>query len=255
MPSLFISALRNWRERPDEALLHLVFAGLLCLTAAMLAQDAQRFAAELDGGTRPAVRRNVPDDVPATPLSPARPGTEHDVPASDTALREPMSFELRADGRLYATGSIVSGTAAAFAAEVEKRGSYVRTVVLHSPGGSVQDALAMGRLIRAKGFGTEVAAGAYCASSCPLTFSGGAERRVGAKGALGVHQVYSADRPAGRTRPDGMDSAQRISAECQRYLRDMGVDQEVWLHAMETPKEKLFYFTPEEMRRLKLTTA
>ena len=52
-----------------------------------------------------------------------------------------MTFELVGDGRLIATGTIVPGTADAFAAEVEKRGGYVKTVVLHSPGGSVQDAL------------------------------------------------------------------------------------------------------------------
>ena len=47
-----------------------------------------------------------------------------------------------------------------FAAEIDKRGGYVKTVVLHSPGGSVQDALQIGRLIREKKFNTEVEDGA-----------------------------------------------------------------------------------------------
>ena len=51
-----------------------------------------------------------------------------------------------------------------------------------------------------------------------------------------------------------MESAQRVSAECQRYLRDMGIDLQVWVHAMETPKEKLFYFKPGELLALKLAT-
>jgi hypothetical protein len=34
----------------------------------------------------------------------------------------------------------------------------------------------------------------------------------------------------------------------------MGVDPEVWIHAMETPKEKLFYFTADSLIRLKLAT-
>jgi len=54
----------------------------------------------------------------------------------------------------------------------------VKTVVLRSPGGSVQDALAMGRLIREKQFATEVEAGRYCASSCPLVFAGGAAGKL-----------------------------------------------------------------------------
>src|SRR3989442_1259589 len=68
-------------------------------------------------------------------------------------------------------------------------GGYIKTVVLNSPGGSVADAMAIGRLIRAKKFATEVEAAKYCASSCPLVFAGGIERRAGEKAVIGVHQV------------------------------------------------------------------
>jgi hypothetical protein len=145
------------------------------------------------------------------------------------------------------------GTAKAFADEVEKRGSYIKTVVLQSPGGSVRDALAMGRLIRKSKFATEVEAGRYCASSCPLVFAGGVERRAGDKAAIGVHQV-SALANENFTGADGMDNAQQISALCQKYLRDMGIDLEVWVHAMETPRDELYYFKPDELLSLKLAT-
>jgi hypothetical protein len=147
---------------------------------------------------------------------------------------------------------IEPGTAKIFAEEIEKRGSYVKTVVLHSPGGSVQDALAMGRLIREKKFATEVMPGRYCASSCPLVFAGGIERRAGDKAAIGVHQVSALSAiPAGAE----MQHAQRISAECQRYLADMGVDLQVWVHAMETPADELFTFRHDELLALRLITA
>ncbi|MFG1462053.1 hypothetical protein V5F77_04055 [Xanthobacter sp. DSM 24535] len=250
-PTAFFQALRAWRHRPDDALLHLLFAALLIASGAMLVQDFGQLRK-----AQAALSSPVPgqEEAPGgAPLSPSR-ETGPQAPAADAALGAPMTFDLLSDGRLSATGTIAAGTAALFAAEVEKRGSYVKTVVLRSPGGSVQDALAMGRLIRAKGFATEVPAGAYCASSCPLVFAGGVERNAGRKAAIGVHQVYGATPPSGGAVPDGMAQAQRVSAECQRYLRDMGVDLEVWLRAMETPKEKLFYFTAEEMARLKLTT-
>jgi len=263
-PMSLMAALRNWRQRPDDALLHLVFAGLVGLTLTLLFQDYQAQAGR-DAGPGSPSEWGVPGDTPATPLAPSRPDSQPPAPAPDPALEKGMTFELVGDGKLMATGSITPGTAATFAAEVEKRGSYIRTVVLRSPGGSVQDALAMGRLIRARGFATEVATGAYCASSCPLVFAGGTERRAGRKAAIGVHQVFSPERapkpgtPAaqGRDRqgPDRMDSAQRVSAECQRYLADMGVDPAVWVHAMETPKEKLYYFNPDSLIRLKLATA
>ena len=64
--------------------------------------------------------------------------------APDANLQQPMVFDLQADGRLIATGTIMPGTAKGLADEIDKRGAYVKTVVLHSPGGSLTDALAMG---------------------------------------------------------------------------------------------------------------
>ena len=67
-------------------------------------------------------------------------------------MAKPMTFELVGGGKLMATGTITPGISEAFAAEVAKRGDYIKTVVLNSPGGSVTDALAMGRLIREQEF-------------------------------------------------------------------------------------------------------
>jgi hypothetical protein len=126
-------------------------------------------------------------------------------------------------------------------------------VVLRSPGGSVSDAMDMGRLIRKNKFATEVEAGRYCTSSCPLVFASGVERRVGERSTIGVHQVYAMSRN-GMTAAAGMADVQRMSAEVQKYLRDMGVDLAVWTRAMETPKETLYYFKRDELLGLKLAT-
>ena len=171
-------------------------------------------------------------------------------PEQNERLRNRMTFELTEGGRLLATGAIAPGTAKAFAEEIAKGGSYVKTIVLESPGGSVQDALDMGRLIRSKGYATEVDAGKYCASSCPLVFAGGVERRAGKAAAIGVHQISSAS----EAHAGDMASAQSMSAVCQKYLRDMGVDLGVWVHAMETPKNALYYFKPAQLLSLKLAT-
>jgi len=132
----------------------------------------------------------------------------------------------------------------------------VKTVVLHSPGGSVSDAIEMGRLIRQQQFATEVESGRYCASSCPLVFAGGLERRAGERAAIGVHQVTAlVANGSALGAIEGMDSVQRMSAECQKYLLDMAIDPMVWVHAMQTPPDQLFYFTGDELLKLKLATA
>src|SRR5947209_5144758 len=198
----------------------------------------------------------LPDMPPVTIEEPANPQPgRRVVPArkADGALAKPMTFSLGKNGRLIATGMIAPGSAEAFAAEVNARGEYIKTVVLASPGGSVTDALEMGRQIRAKGFATEVEKDRICVSSCPLVFAGGAKRTAGANAIIGVHQVFAPD-PAEAARHDTMSEAQRVSARCQRYLADMGVDLKMWVHAMETPKDRLFIFSANELRELNIVT-
>jgi hypothetical protein len=112
----------------------------------------------------------------------------------------------------------------------------------------------MGRLIREHKFATEVEAGRYCASSCPLVFAGGVERRAGDRAIIGVHQIAAMKSASNGPPRDEMSVAQNISARCQRYLDDMGVSLQVWVHAMETPHDKLFVFKPDEMASLMLVT-
>jgi hypothetical protein len=47
----------------------------------------------------------------------------------------------------------------------------------------------------------------------------------------------------------------KTSRHCQRYLADMGVSLQVWVHAMETPHDRLFVFKADELKSLNLVTA
>jgi len=247
------SRFRRWlNDRPDESILTWAFRGLLVATVVVLATDLGEMQSQTPKTGAPAVPGLLPAVEPYLPSVredvPARPGT-----TTTTALRDAARFELVADGRLLVEGGSDPGAAERFASEIEKRGSYVTTVVLNSPGGSVSDALSIARMIREKGYDTAVEEGGYCASSCPLLLAGGTERSVAEDASVGVHRIYAASQLA-ISAEVGMDDAQRISAECQRFLLDMGVDPQVWIHAMETPKEELFYFTADEMVDLKLAT-
>lgn len=238
---------------PDDDVLRWLYRVMVVATVAVLVLDYSDFQETVaeKSASLPTTEQPSSQPLPARPDQGGRRGAP--LRQADARLREKMSFDLVGDGRLMATGTITPGTAETFAAEVAKRGSYVKAIVLQSPGGSVRDALAMGRLIREKKFATEVESGRYCASSCPLVFAGGVERRAGADAAIGVHQV-SALTTENFSGADGMTNGQRISAEVQKYLREMGIDLGVWVHAMETPSAELYYFKPAEMRELKLAT-
>ncbi|RWP42114.1 hypothetical protein [Mesorhizobium sp.] len=120
---------------------------------------------------------------------------------------------------ISAEGSIEAGTPALFKRTLKALGRRKLPVVVDSPGGNVEAALALGRLLRknkldiavgktrftgcqpeakdcnendAKGaryFGNAYASGAICNSACPLMFAGGIRRVVGQWAYLGVHQI------------------------------------------------------------------
>jgi hypothetical protein len=168
--------------------------------------------------------------------------------------------KLGSGGTLNVTGTIDVGAAERFKTELDSVREYVKTIALDSPGGSVNDALEMGRLIRDGGLGTSVASGALCASSCPLVFAGGKERIATATSAIGVHQIYASvsaeSLPAGlRAAGEAMSDAQKTTAAITRYLTESGVDPALWLHALETPPNRLYYLNPTELTQYKLATA
>jgi hypothetical protein len=256
---------KDWlHHRLDDAVLRWLLRGMIAITAAVLVLDytqrqAQVQEHEQTASLPPVTVPEAEPDISRTAITQLLPSVRREhkplLQRGDDRLKSAMSFDLLGDGRLIAIGTIRPGTAKVFAAEIEKRGSYVKSVVLHSPGGSVSDAIEMGRLIRQRQFATEVESGRYCASSCPLVFAGGVERRAGESAAIGVHQVTAlAASDTALTAVNGMDSVQRMSAECQKYLLEMGIDPMVWVHAMETPTDQLFYFTRDELLKLRLAT-
>lgn len=249
----------------EDGILKLVFAVLLVGTAVVLGADARpgiEAAREaLPDTLSPArtgpipmappapgdqVRRYSPSGVPALPEDGPDPLPGHVERPGGDALVQPMEFRRGTEGRASAVGRIDVGTAAVFADFLESQGDELAVLVLHSPGGSVRDAIAMARALREKGIATEVPRNGYCASSCPLVFAGGVRRSVGEPAWLGVHQAFTAGEEEG-TVADGLAGGQRISAEVLALLVEMDIDAAAWIPAMRTPKDRLYVYTREEL--------
>ncbi len=243
----------------DGELIRWVFRGVLIGTIAVLAQDAKEL---YEQSAVAAV--NLPTET-VTPVLPPAAEPDGETPADPRrfvtgdpeALRLPMRFSLGGGGVLQAEGAIDQGSADRLAKELEARGEYVRTVSLNSPGGALQDAIAMAKLIRERKLDTEVADGALCASSCPLIFAGGVKRLAGKEAAIGVHQFFataSKDAPAPADPAQALSDAQMTTARISRHLADMGVDPALWLHALDTPPQALYYLSAEELATYRLAT-
>ncbi|ASY65640.1 hypothetical protein SJ05684_b46580 (plasmid) [Sinorhizobium sojae CCBAU 05684] len=237
----------------DGALMRGAFITLLSAAGIFLWIDMREIAAmnaEFPGTDpllqdQPVLPPALTEGVPNAP--PVQPATSGEV------LRQPMKFELKSGGLLLAEGTIDLGAAARFAEEIEARGEYVRTVALNSPGGSVEDALAMSNLIREKKLDTKVATRALCASSCPIVFAGGVGRMAEKDAVVGVHQVFDGSGHQ-TTAEQAMSAAQSTTARVARHLDAMGIGAGLWFNALETPPDRLYYLTVEEMADFKLTT-
>jgi hypothetical protein len=253
----------------EGSLMKAVFTTLVVASAAMLALDfgdMMRRASEANLGTEqsepvivePATETDQerPYFPKAMPLAPgARPPTMPGLtPKSAPKLvAARMVFDIDDNGTVSAIGRIEPGTAADFATFLGENEGKAKRVWLHSSGGALADALAMGRAIRNAKLDTAVPENAYCASSCPLVFAAGVNREAGKRAWIGVHQVYTLAGQTG-TLHEGLANAQRISAECQEYIAEMGADPKLWIHAMKTAKDKLYIFTPKELAEYKLIT-
>lgn len=198
------------------------------------------------------VRRYLPTMAPTRPN-----GAPPDLPGLGVpdvaALGERMTFTRGPDGAASAVGRIEPGAAEDFEAFLETQGGEVRRLYLHSPGGSVRDALGMARLARENDIETVAPNDAYCASSCPIILAGGVERRVGEAAYIGVHQIFAADETAGDL-DQGLSEAQTLTAAIQAQLGDHGVDPALWIHAMETSKHELYLLTREQLLEYALAT-
>jgi hypothetical protein len=242
------------RRLDDGVLLRGVFYLMLGISGIFLVTDVREIAnAKTETPGYDPMRETDPVLPPAlTEGRPAAPPVEPSSPAD--VLRKAMTFNLTTGGVLKAEGAIEPGAAERFATEIEARGEYVKTVSLNSPGGSVGDAIAMSKLIREKKLATLVVTKGLCASSCPIVFAGGVTRVAEKDAVIGVHQVFN----GGRSRPsadEAMSGAQATTARVTRHLQEMGIGSGLWLHALETPPDRLYYLTPKEMTDFKLTTS
>lgn len=123
-----------------------------------------------------------------------------------------------------------------------------RTIAFNSPGGSLWEGVLMGRILRYRGFSTYVRPGEECVSACLFAFMGGEQRFVYPKGELGGHQFYG-----GNERSTSQGFTQFSTSELFKFAREMGVSSEVIEISSSTSPDNMHVFTPDELRRFKLS--
>lgn len=229
--------------------LQLVIGGLLVLGDMAPGMQGLRFAPDAPALDQPVApgdqtRRYRPADLPRpAPGAPFPP--VGDMPARLTV----SSVEVDGAAALRLMGRIAAGDADRLTDILATRweDGAPRRVFLHSPGGSVSDALVLGRFLRAEGVTTMIAAGDVCLSACPYLLAGGETREIDDDGSVGVHQHYfgqNSVQPAFMA----VEDIQRGQGQVMGYLVEMGIDPRIMQHALVTPPGEIYILLPEELR-------
>lgn len=230
-----------------------ILAAQIAIAAILFGGDV---ASRWEGSFRPS---SAPDfDAPVRPgdqtrrYSPARPGATPLPSTADMPSRLRLDRDVVEDRpTLRLTGNVAPGDAdRVIDALAEARPEIV---ALDSPGGSVRDALTIGRALREAGLDTLVGAEAVCLSSCPYMLAGGPDRTVHPEGIVGVHQHYFG---ANSVLPAFMavEDIQRGQGEVMAYLEEMGIDLRLMQHALLTPPGEIYVLVPTELAEYRVTT-
>lgn len=179
-------------------------------------------------------------------------------------------------GWIAAVGVITSDTPARFEEFASKRALKGAQMVLDSSGGSVLDAIALGRHWRGLGLRTTVGivvnrqtadAGlerdilpdAYCESMCVFLLLSGDSRYVPAGAHVRVHQIWMGDRAenakSATYSAEDMMIVERDIGRLAKYTFDMGGSGDLLSLALSVPPwEPLHELTAEELRLTNIVT-
>ncbi len=169
-------------------------------------------------------------------------------PMPTTPLPDRLTLTvIEAGASILLEGAITAGDAARISKQIDELSPAPARVLLNSPGGSVRDALELGRYLREAALNTALRDGDICYSACPYLLASGVMRDIPETASVGVHQHYFGEStllPAFVA----VEDIQRGQGEVMTYLDDMGIDPLVMRHALATPPNEIYVLLPEELQ-------
>lgn len=147
------------------------------------------------------------------------------------------------------------------------RNKVASTIVISSPGGNLLGSLKLGVMMRQLGFSMMVGqvrgdsfVTARCYSACAYTLAGGKRRIVPDGSEVGVHRAWTRSTGqrdilgGGALTIEPQLPPDRHAALVGRYLKMMGVSDQLVAIADATPSSDIRVLSPAELSRLRLAT-
>ena len=243
--------------------LRLIFLAQIAIAGVMMASDlSSRWQLDLTR-SEPAPTGPIAPGDQVRRYDPSRPTPQFSDPGRLPNIQMPsnlppqLTFTVEDDpdfGQiLMMHGAIDQGDAERLTTYLTTLDEVPDTVGINSPGGSVDEALIIGRFIRDQELNTLILPGMACLSACPYMLAGGVERQVSLTGSVGLHQHYY-DTPAYIPVYFAVEDIQRSQGATMRYLIEMGVDAGVMVHGLTTPPNDIYVLVEDELLESRLAT-
>lgn len=179
---------------------------------------------------------------------------EIDIPSETPARLEFRTAHTEKLGEVVLIiGEVDQGDADRFSAFIAGLDSVPKIIALNSPGGVVDEALAIGRHIRQIEADTVMLPGMICLSSCPYVLAAGGGRSVSRDAAIGLHQHYY-DTPGYMPVFLAVEGIQHGQGKTLEYLIEMGVDPSLMVYSLNTPPEEIYLLVEDELLSTRLAT-
>ena len=121
------------------------------------------------------------------------------------------------------------------------------TVILNSPGGNLENAAAIGRLVRARFFSTSIPRRAVCYSGCVVIWLAGDRRELDPRSLIGVH---SARKDNGATN----ERSEEGNAFMADFMLEVGAPKDFIDLALKADPQKMTYLNYEMVKAWGLLT-
>lgn len=110
---------------------------------------------------------------------------------------------------------------------------YNRALIVNSLGGSVEEAIAIGRFVRKNKLSVRVFE--KCFSSCVFILAAGSSKTIAVTAKIGIHRPFLENKPNG---PIG-DVMRRVLAEARIYFAEMNIPEQLADEMFSIPPERL----------------
>lgn len=119
-------------------------------------------------------------------------------------------------------------------------------VVLNSPGGDLNAAYEIGRIIHGQRYPATITAGARCVSACVLILAGAVQRII--DGNVGIHRPYFLSASdTNKSAEQIEDNYQSVLDVMRRYLQEMNVDVRLADQMLRIDPDRVRYLTRAEL--------